>query len=145
MSFTRRPGSGRPRQTSHREDRHIRQIEIQLSSEHSRVRGWRPRGEHLNPPFALQRHTALTAGVMAWGVIAYNTWSPLVLIRGITWQPSRMSMTSCNHMCCHSCNGSQESFFKRTMLGFTRQGCHKTVSAQLPPFLGLPDPQISLQ
>ncbi|GFY35423.1 transposable element Tcb2 transposase [Trichonephila clavipes] len=23
MSFTRRPGSGRPRQTSHREDRHI--------------------------------------------------------------------------------------------------------------------------
>ncbi|GFW97770.1 uncharacterized protein TNCV_1425331 [Trichonephila clavipes] len=22
-----------------------------------------------------------------------------------------MSMTSCNHLCCHSCNGSQEPFF----------------------------------
>ncbi|GFW06017.1 transposable element Tcb1 transposase [Trichonephila clavipes] len=39
----------------------------------------------------------------------------------------------------------QEPFFNRTMLRFTRQGCHKTVSAQLPPFLSLPDPQISLQ
>ncbi|GFV53075.1 transposable element Tcb1 transposase [Trichonephila clavipes] len=26
-------------------------------------------------------------------------------------------MTSCNHMCCHSCNGSQELFFNKTMLG----------------------------
>ncbi|GFW86684.1 uncharacterized protein TNCV_4334681 [Trichonephila clavipes] len=41
-------------------------------------------------------------------------------------------MTSCNHMCCHSCNGSQEPFFNKTMLGLTRQGCHKTVSALLP-------------
>ncbi|GFX30516.1 transposable element Tcb2 transposase [Trichonephila clavipes] len=41
-----------------------------------------PRGERLNPAFALQGHTAPTAGVMAWGAIAYNTWSPLVLIRG---------------------------------------------------------------
>ncbi|GFT95519.1 transposable element Tcb1 transposase [Trichonephila clavipes] len=24
-----------------------------------------------------------------------------------------MSMTSCNHMCCHSCNGSQEPFSTR--------------------------------
>ncbi|GFW54720.1 transposable element Tcb2 transposase [Trichonephila clavipes] len=31
---------------------------------------------------------------MVWGVIAYNTRSPLVLIRG--------TMTSFNHMCCHS-------------------------------------------
>ncbi|GFS50865.1 transposable element Tcb1 transposase [Trichonephila clavipes] len=28
------------------------------------------------------RHTSPTAGVMEWGVIAYNTWSSLVLIRG---------------------------------------------------------------
>ncbi|GFT04040.1 transposable element Tcb2 transposase [Trichonephila clavipes] len=53
-----------------------------LSSDDNRVRVWRPRGERLNPAFALQRHTAPTAGVMAWGAIAYNTWSPLVLIRG---------------------------------------------------------------
>ncbi|GFY33644.1 uncharacterized protein TNCV_4593561 [Trichonephila clavipes] len=43
-------------------------------------------------------------------------------------------MTFCNHMCCHSCNGSQEPFFIETMLSLTRQGCHKTVSARLLPF-----------
>ncbi|GFV77947.1 transposable element Tcb1 transposase [Trichonephila clavipes] len=43
---------------------------------------WRPRGERLNPAFALQRHTHPTAGVMVWGAIANNTQSPLVLIRG---------------------------------------------------------------
>ncbi|GFT32196.1 transposable element Tcb2 transposase [Trichonephila clavipes] len=43
---------------------------------------WRSRCERLNPAFALQRHTAPTAGVMVWGAIVYNTWSPLVLIRG---------------------------------------------------------------
>ncbi|GFV54222.1 uncharacterized protein TNCV_3467371 [Trichonephila clavipes] len=54
-------------------------------------------------------------------------------------------MTSCNHMCCHSCNGSQEPFFNKTMLDLTRQGGHKTESALLQPFLGLPDPQVCLQ
>ncbi|GFV37311.1 transposable element Tcb2 transposase [Trichonephila clavipes] len=34
----------------------------------------------------------------------------------------------------------QRPFFNKTMLGLTRQGCHKTVSALLLPFLGLPDP-----
>ncbi|GFU27446.1 transposable element Tcb2 transposase [Trichonephila clavipes] len=53
-----------------------------FSSDDNRVRVWRPRGERLNPAFALQRHTAPTAGVMVWGVIAYNTRSPLVLFRG---------------------------------------------------------------
>ncbi|GFV93609.1 transposable element Tcb2 transposase [Trichonephila clavipes] len=52
-----------------------------LSSDNNRVRVLRPRGKRLNPAFALQRHTAPTAGVMVWGVIAYNTRSPLVLIR----------------------------------------------------------------
>ncbi|GFW95876.1 transposable element Tcb2 transposase [Trichonephila clavipes] len=51
-------------------------------SDDSRVRVWRPRGECLNPAIALQRHTAPTAGGMVWGDIAYNTRSPLVLIRG---------------------------------------------------------------
>ncbi|GFY36887.1 transposable element Tcb2 transposase [Trichonephila clavipes] len=53
-----------------------------LSSDDNRTRVWRPRSERLNPAFALQRHTAPTAGVMVWGTIAYNTWSPIVLIRG---------------------------------------------------------------
>ncbi|GFX17715.1 transposable element Tcb2 transposase [Trichonephila clavipes] len=163
MSFTRRPGSVCPRQTSRREDRHIernarlqpnaspaaiqahvapslgaivfsRTIRRRLSEGHfrsrrplrvlllipshrrlrvewchargnwtaaewnyvvfrdetrfnlcgdcNRVRVWRPRGERLNSVFALQRHAAPTAGVMVWGVIAYNTRSPLVFIRG---------------------------------------------------------------
>ncbi|GFU92906.1 transposable element Tcb2 transposase [Trichonephila clavipes] len=55
-----------------------------LSSDDNRVRVWRPRGERLNPAFALQRLTTPTAGVMVWGAIVYNTRSPLVLIRGTT-------------------------------------------------------------
>ncbi|GFT38874.1 uncharacterized protein TNCV_1585661 [Trichonephila clavipes] len=38
-----------------------------------------------------------------------------------------------------------EPFFNKAMLGLTRQGCHKTVSALLLPFLGLPNSQIRLQ
>ncbi|GFY12410.1 transposable element Tcb1 transposase [Trichonephila clavipes] len=53
-----------------------------LSSDDNRVRVWRPRGERLNPAFALQQHSAPTADVMIRGAIAYNTRSPLVLIRG---------------------------------------------------------------
>ncbi|GFW95373.1 hypothetical protein TNCV_2970951 [Trichonephila clavipes] len=36
-----------------------------------------PGGERLYPAFALQRHSDLTAGVIVWGAIAYNTRSPL--------------------------------------------------------------------
>ncbi|GFX58968.1 transposable element Tcb2 transposase [Trichonephila clavipes] len=43
---------------------------------------WTPRGERLNPAFALQRHNAPTVGVMVCSAIACNTWQPLVLIRG---------------------------------------------------------------
>ncbi|GFW66012.1 transposable element Tcb1 transposase [Trichonephila clavipes] len=53
-----------------------------LSSDDNRVRVWRPRGKRLNPAFSLQLHTSPTVGVMVWGAIAYNTRSPLVLIRG---------------------------------------------------------------
>ncbi|GFT29752.1 transposable element Tcb2 transposase [Trichonephila clavipes] len=82
MSFTRRSGSGRPRQTSRREDSHIvrnarvqptassaaiqtqrRESRFNLSSDDNHVRVWRPRGERLNPAYALQRHTALKAGM----------------------------------------------------------------------------------
>ncbi|GFY02877.1 transposable element Tcb2 transposase [Trichonephila clavipes] len=52
-----------------------------LSSDGNRVRVWRHRGEQINPAFALQRHTASTAGVKVWSAIAYNTRSSLVLIR----------------------------------------------------------------
>ncbi|GFY00445.1 transposable element Tcb2 transposase [Trichonephila clavipes] len=73
MSFTRRQKSGCPQQTRRQEDRHIvvfrDEYRVNLSSDDNRVRVWIPRGERLNL-------------VMVWGAIAYNTWSPLVLIRG---------------------------------------------------------------
>ncbi|GFW09703.1 transposable element Tcb2 transposase [Trichonephila clavipes] len=53
-----------------------------LSSDDNRVRVLRLRGERHNAAFALQRHTAPTADGMIWGAIAFNTRSPLVLIRG---------------------------------------------------------------
>ncbi|GFT17774.1 transposable element Tcb2 transposase [Trichonephila clavipes] len=59
-----------------------RESRFNLSSDDKPVRVWRSRGERLNPAFALQRNSAPTAGVMVWGAIAYNTQSPLVLIRG---------------------------------------------------------------
>ncbi|GFX07724.1 transposable element Tcb2 transposase [Trichonephila clavipes] len=163
MSFTRKPGSGRPTQTSHLENRHIvrnarvhptvsstaiqaqvaptvetlvnsrtirrrlteghygsrrplcvlpltptnrhlclkwcctrgnwtaalwnqvvfsDELSYNLSIDDNRVRVWSPHGEHLNPDFALQRHTTPTDGVMVWGSIAYNSRSPRVLMRG---------------------------------------------------------------
>ncbi|GFW64901.1 transposable element Tcb2 transposase [Trichonephila clavipes] len=111
-SFTRRPGSGRPRKNSRREDpptsrrlaeghlgsrpplrvlpltptyRRLRlewcrarrnsteaeknqvvfcdESRFNLSTDDNRVRVWRPRVEHLNPAFALQRPTVPTAEV----------------------------------------------------------------------------------
>ncbi|GFU15330.1 transposable element Tcb2 transposase [Trichonephila clavipes] len=84
-SFTQRAGSRRPRQNSRREDCHIVVFSVEnrfnLSRDDNRVRERRPKGEHLNPAFALQ-HTTQTASVMIWRVIAYNTRSSLVLISG---------------------------------------------------------------
>ncbi|GFW33442.1 organic cation transporter protein [Trichonephila clavipes] len=51
-----------------------------LYSDDNRVRVWRPRDECLNPAFALQRHTTPEAGVMVWGVIAFDIRSPLILV-----------------------------------------------------------------
>ncbi|GFY22864.1 transposable element Tcb2 transposase [Trichonephila clavipes] len=138
MPFTRKPGSGGPRQTSRREDHNIvinarvqrtassaaiqaqvapslgapassriirrrlaeghlgsrrplrewnqvvfsDESRFKLSIDDNHVRLWRPRGERLNPAFSLQLLIAVTVGVMVWGVIAYNTQSPLVFIRG---------------------------------------------------------------
>ncbi|GFX71233.1 transposable element Tcb1 transposase [Trichonephila clavipes] len=75
MSFTQRPGSRRPRQTSRREEGHIiRNARVQPIASSTVIQAQR------DP--VLQRLTAAIAGVMVWSTIAYNTWSPLVLIRG---------------------------------------------------------------
>ncbi|GFT48364.1 transposable element Tcb1 transposase [Trichonephila clavipes] len=46
-----------------------------FGNDDNRVHVWRPCGERLNPVFALQRHTAPTAGVMVWDAIVYNARS----------------------------------------------------------------------
>ncbi|GFU98478.1 transposable element Tcb1 transposase [Trichonephila clavipes] len=104
--------SARPRQTNRPEDPHIvRNARVQptasLAAIHRTGMQWngtrsslatnpdlisalktivfgcgKPRGECLKPAFVLQPHTTPTTSVMVWGDIAYNTRSPLVLIRG---------------------------------------------------------------
>ncbi|GFS87602.1 transposable element Tcb2 transposase [Trichonephila clavipes] len=97
MSFTRRPVSGCALQTSLREVHHIVRttrvepiasstaIQVQVapslrapvsSRTIRRLKDLGDRGVHY-------LHTAPAAGVRVWGFIAYNTRSPLVLIRGI--------------------------------------------------------------
>ncbi|GFW25812.1 zinc finger BED domain-containing protein 5 [Trichonephila clavipes] len=106
------------------------QSRFNLSSGDNRVRVWRPHGERLNPAFALQRHTAPAAGVIAWGAITNNSRSPLVLIRG-TMTAQRYVHDILQPHVLHSCNGSQEPFFNKTMLGLNTarvsQDCFRTV------------------
>ncbi|GFS94387.1 uncharacterized protein TNCV_2014211 [Trichonephila clavipes] len=51
-------------------------------------------------------------------------------------------MTSCNHMCCHSCNGSYEPFFQqdiaRPHMARVSQDCLRTVTT-LPWSSRFPD------
>ncbi|GFV50718.1 uncharacterized protein TNCV_2213791 [Trichonephila clavipes] len=115
-----------------------------LNSDDNRVRVWRPRGERLIPAFALQLHTTPKAGVMVWGAIAFNTRSPVVLIRGTMTaqryvhdivQPhvfplmQRLPGTIFQH------DNAQPHTAR------VSQDCLRIIT----PFLGLPDPQICKQ
>ncbi|GFV41244.1 transposable element Tcb2 transposase [Trichonephila clavipes] len=53
-----------------------------LGTADNRVRVWRRPGERYNSPHTVLRHTARTAGVMVWGGIAYDSRSPLIVMRG---------------------------------------------------------------
>ncbi|GFV34649.1 transposable element Tcb2 transposase [Trichonephila clavipes] len=112
-----------------------------LSSDNNRVRVWRPHAECLNPAFALQRHIAPAASEMVWGAIAYNTWS----LRGNMTTQWYVHDILQPHVLPLMQRLTQKPFFNKTMLGLTRQGCHKTVSTLLLLFLGLRDSQIRLQ
>ncbi|GFY01530.1 transposable element Tcb2 transposase [Trichonephila clavipes] len=52
-----------------------------LGTHDNRVRVWRRPGERYNSPHTVLRHTARTAGVMVWGVIAYDSRSTLIVMR----------------------------------------------------------------
>ncbi|GFW66289.1 transposable element Tcb2 transposase [Trichonephila clavipes] len=62
----RPPGTGSPSLGAPVSSRTIRSNEsrFNLSSDDNCIRVWRPRGERLNPAFALRRHIAPKAGVM---------------------------------------------------------------------------------
>ncbi|GFX53063.1 cytochrome P450 4c3 [Trichonephila clavipes] len=63
-----------------------------LGTDDNRVRVWRRPGERYNSPHTVLRHTARTAGVMVWGVIAYDSRSTLLVMRGtLTGQHSSMA------------------------------------------------------
>ncbi|GFV00230.1 transposable element Tc1 transposase [Trichonephila clavipes] len=53
-----------------------------LGTDDNRVRVWRCPGERYNSPHTVLRHTVLTAGVMVWGAIAYDSRSTLIVMRG---------------------------------------------------------------
>ncbi|PRD36630.1 UNVERIFIED_CONTAM: hypothetical protein NCL1_08071 [Trichonephila clavipes] len=115
-----------------------------LSSENNRVRVWRPRGERLNLSFALQRHTAPIAGVMAWGAIAYKTWLPLVLICD-TMAVQRLAHDILQTHVLPLMQRLPGANFQQNNARFYTTRGHKTVFALLLSFLSLTDPQMCLQ
>ncbi|GFY10960.1 transposable element Tcb2 transposase [Trichonephila clavipes] len=52
-----------------------------LGTDDNRVRVWRRPGERYNSPHTVLRHTARTVGVMVWRAIAYDSRSPLIVMR----------------------------------------------------------------
>lgn len=52
-----------------------------LAADDHRLRVWRGRGQRSQSAFVLQRHTAITPGVMVWGAISYDSRSSLVILR----------------------------------------------------------------
>ncbi|GFV70474.1 transposable element Tcb2 transposase [Trichonephila clavipes] len=171
----RRLGSGCPRQSSHQEDHHhiVRNARIQptassvviqaqaaewnqvvfsdesrfnLSSDDNLVHVWRPRDERLNPAFALQRRTAPTADMMVWDVIAYNTRSPLVLIRcAMAAQRYVYDILQPHVQLQPLMQWLPGAIFLQGNAKPHTQGCYNIVSALLLTFLGLSDPQICFQ
>ncbi|GFW29641.1 transposable element Tc1 transposase [Trichonephila clavipes] len=53
-----------------------------LGTDDNRVRMWKRPGERYNSLHTVLRHTARTAGVMVWWVIAYDSRSTLIVMRG---------------------------------------------------------------
>ncbi|GFU66739.1 transposable element Tcb2 transposase [Trichonephila clavipes] len=116
-----------------------------LSSDDNRVRVWFPRGKLLNPAFDLQRYTTPTADVMVWGVIDYNTRSPLVLINGSMTAQQYIHDILQSHVLPLMQRLPGVIFQQDNALPHTARVSYKTASALLLPFFGLSDPQICLQ
>ncbi|GFW79328.1 transposable element Tcb2 transposase [Trichonephila clavipes] len=109
---SRRPLRGLPLTPTHRRLRlewcHARgnysaaewnQVEsrFNLSSDDNRDRVWRPRGEFLNPAFALLRHTAPTTGVMTSRV----SQDCLRTITTLPWPARSPDLSPIEYIWCH--------------------------------------------
>ncbi|GFX58153.1 transposable element Tcb2 transposase [Trichonephila clavipes] len=53
-----------------------------LGTYDNRVRVWKRPGDRYKSPHTVLRHTARRAAVMVWGVIAYDSRSTLIVMRG---------------------------------------------------------------
>ncbi|GFW69937.1 uncharacterized protein TNCV_1403901 [Trichonephila clavipes] len=78
---------------------------------------------------------------MVWGVIAYDLRSPLILIHGTMAAQGYVHDILQPHVLLLMV-GLPGAIFQQD---HTQQGCHKTASTPLPPFLGLLDSQICHQ
>ncbi|GFW93752.1 transposable element Tcb1 transposase [Trichonephila clavipes] len=77
---------------------------------------------------------------MVWGVIAYNTRSPLLLIRG-TMTAQRYVHDILQPHVLPLMQRLPDLVCNKTALGFTHQVYHKTVSTLLHPSLAYPMPR----
>ncbi|CAH1382776.1 unnamed protein product, partial [Tenebrio molitor] len=105
-------GSGRPRRTTDRQDRHFRFLAFRdrhittssvatawynvmgrlfsMPTIYRRIRSWGLHSYRLHlvlpltreHPYSVERHVARTVGVMVWGAISYRSRSPLIFIQG---------------------------------------------------------------
>ncbi|GFW70221.1 transposable element Tc1 transposase [Trichonephila clavipes] len=86
-TISRKPGFGRPRGSTEREDRHIRRLAVEhrtafcLRASDGRVLFRRRSGERLQPNCLRPRHTGPTPGVMVWRTISYENITSFVVIR----------------------------------------------------------------
>ncbi|GFU98857.1 transposable element Tcb2 transposase [Trichonephila clavipes] len=91
---------------------------------------WRPCDECLNSAFALQRHAALTAGVMVWDAIAYDTRSLLILFYGTMTAKRYVHDILQSHLLSLMA-GLLGAIFQQDNAGQAQKGYHKTASASL--------------
>ncbi|GFV10348.1 transposable element Tcb1 transposase [Trichonephila clavipes] len=115
-----------------------------LSSDNNRVRVWSPVVNSSILPL-IYSDTAPTADLMVWGVIDYNTRSPLVLINGSMTAQQYIHDILQSHVLPLMQRLPGVIFQQDNARPHTARVSHKTVSALLLPFFGLSDPQICLQ
>ncbi|GFX48172.1 transposable element Tc1 transposase [Trichonephila clavipes] len=58
------------------------EVRFRLCSEHHGKRVWRRPGQHDDLAFTIARHTSIQLRVMVWGVISFDSRTPLVFISG---------------------------------------------------------------